>query len=192
MPDNKIIGLDLATNAPKIGDIRRGTEIGYKTRHYHIWAACLDCGKERWQKLKNGKPESARCQKCASSGSNSALWRGGKHTQHKRGYILTWVEKDDPHYGMATNCNRVLDHRLVMARHLGRNLKPWEIVHHINGVKTDNRIENLELLNSQADHMHTIQMQHEIYKLSKENSKLKKTINDLHNEIRKLKEREQS
>ena len=59
------------------------------------------------------------------------------------GYWVVGVPKDLRR--LVGGAAKVGEHRLVMARHLGRPLLPDEVVHHRNGVRTDNRIENLEL-----------------------------------------------
>lgn len=70
----------------------------------------------------------------------------GRRTAGLRGYVEVWVAEDDPMRAMSMrSTGYVAEHRLVMARHIGRPLERGEAVHHINGVKDDNRIENLEL-----------------------------------------------
>lgn len=77
-------------------------------------------------------------------GSRHGQWKGGS-TMNNTGYRMVRVHPGDPMACMRIAAGYVLEHRLVMARHLGRPLSALETVHHINGDRVDNRIENLQL-----------------------------------------------
>lgn len=76
-------------------------------------------------------------------GPESHAWRGGV-TVHN-GYRFLRLNEDDPLYAMAGNNSYAAEHRVVMARSLGRILTRKETVHHKNGDRLDNRLENLQL-----------------------------------------------
>ena len=85
--------------------------------------------------------QSNTCAACRTEkGSSNSNWRGGQ-TRHKKGYLMSRVLG----HPRAGNGNYVFEHILVMERLLGRYLLPNESVHHLNGVRDDNRPENLEL-----------------------------------------------
>ena len=154
----------------QIGETKRGFDIGRKGTNYWMWCACPKCGKERWVYLKHGIPVSRYCIQCREyvltparsrvfesrrgiprkpgiikSGKEAYSYKSGKF-KTSTGYISVLLTDEDEFYlPMSTHANRLLEHRLVMARHLGRCLQSWELVHHKNGIKDDNRIENLEL-----------------------------------------------
>jgi len=115
---------------------------------------CLNCnGKimvtQKMAERGRGKFCSKGCQgKWHFAGKNNPRWNGGK-TLHQAGYILI----RQPNHPRATYLGYVREHHLIMEKFLGRYLAPWEEIHHINGVKIDNRIENLLLLSSRREHL---------------------------------------
>lgn len=76
-------------------------------------------------------------------GEKNNAYRGGR-VIHVAGYILVRCEG---HPRAKHRGQYVMEHILVMEKHLGRYLREDECVHHINEIKSDNRIENLELTN---------------------------------------------
>lgn len=88
------------------------------------------CDKHLWRFRKNGDPLKTKNPRLAETGRVAG----------KSGYVVLcpkgWGGKS------------ILEHRYVIEQHLGRKLKPFplEVVHHKNGIKHDNRIENLELM----------------------------------------------
>lgn len=83
----------------------------------------------------------------AHYGEKNPSWNGGVTVCKGYRHILT------PNHPHARNSGYVAEHRLVMEKHIGRYLTPGEVVHHINGDTMDNRIENLELFSSNAEHL---------------------------------------
>ena len=110
-----------------------------KTGSYFWWCIC-DCGQDRIlnaQKLLERRKRNYGCgcrrgKSPKPTGADHHCWKGGRVTRH--GYRM-----------LSVNGKKKWAHRKAMEDFLGRRLRKGESVHHINGVKDDNRVENLEL-----------------------------------------------
>lgn len=110
----------------------------------------------------------------------------GSETCSRQSRKLTFMERSpyerktsDGYIRMRVDGKDYLAHRLIMEQHLNRSLSKNESVHHLNGVKTDNRIENLEVLdNSYHNKSH--------YERLIEIAVLKKLVGELQTKIKQL------
>ena len=111
-----------------------------------ITKKCLQCEKEF-----DVPPSKSRIKFCSKDCEmNSRIKRPTGRTYNGKpviknfqGYLTVY----EPSSLMASHTGRVLEHRLVMAKKIDRPLKTSEHVNHINHDKTDNRTENLEIMN---------------------------------------------
>jgi hypothetical protein len=110
---------------------------------YKHYSKCVDCGKSIRVK------RAVRCRACYyqwNRGKNHPCFSTGKWFNN--GYIYI---RDSSH-PFSGKKGYIAEHRLIMEKKLGRYLKPEEVVHHKNGIKNDNRAENL-VLTTRGGHM---------------------------------------
>jgi predicted nucleic acid-binding Zn ribbon protein len=114
--------------------------------------------KIHWSKIRKGrkltqewKNKISKAQKGKKrpqySGKNNPNWKGGKYKNYA-GYI--YILK--PSHPFANSIGYIRRSRLVIEKNIGRYLTPKEIVHHINGVKDDDRPKNLKLFENISEH----------------------------------------
>lgn len=151
---------------------------------YSAWMAANLTGEKaaRWQKTHTPetKAKIAAAQKAKGrTGERSAVWKGG--TYRNRGYVYVRQRAlTQPELTMFASMligrpgeAYIPEHRLVVARREGRPLTPAESVHHINGVKHDNRPENLALHSPGSHARLHAEVNRELLALRRENALLR-------------------
>lgn len=116
------------------------------------------------------------------TGEKAHNWKGGRYLS--RGYAYVKLSGLPAHeqemfapMAARNGGTYIPEHRLVVARSLGRALTSEEVVHHINGLKADNRPENLEHHESNSSHrMKHAEVDAEMFRLRQENAILRQAL----------------
>lgn len=103
---------------------------------------CRYCNNKETAKPRKGKPAHNR-------GKQYQAKRVGNFYVNGAGYVCIWVGK---HADPSTASGYYLEHRLQVEVSLGRRLTPAEIIHHVDGDKTNNKLSNLYLCSDNFDH----------------------------------------
>lgn len=92
--------------------------------------------------------------KVKMTGPNNPAWKGGVMVFKTHGNYagVRYVRCPPEFLSMARKDGYVMEHRLIVARVLGRCLSRTETVHHVNHIPTDNRLENLALFKTNREH----------------------------------------
>lgn len=113
-------------------------------------------------------------------GDMNPAWKGGRHTM--KGYLKVWV----PEHPYCDSKGYVFEHRLVVEKYIGRYLRTDEIVHHKDGVRSHNDIDNLQITNSK-EHGSITRQEHRL-RLWK-NSATYALIRDYKQELREMRKK---
>ena len=108
---------------------------------------CLTCGTPFKKPGSRQKYCSHKCSEIDSRGSKPERWK--EKIKDGQGYILVRVLDNSPFVSLRNNIGYIKEHRLIMSKMLGRPMLDSETVHHKNGIRDDNREENLELRTGQ-------------------------------------------
>ena len=143
---------------------------------------CIDCNKLIWK-------GALRCSSCSKKG-RKGYFSGHKHTKEARvkmsfkgkkhynwkgglilkgsggNYLCVWK----PNHPYCDKQGYVRFHRLIIEKYLGRFLKPKEVVHHIDGNKLNNNINNLKLFSNSSEHFKEEQTIKQLWKNRRRNS----------------------